>query len=139
MNNKKYILFAIIIVISYATGRYMAPQKIKTEIHTVEVEKEVTKVEHKIVKIKENKDGSKETIIVTDSSSNQRSKEKDSFASKEVTVRDTLNISVLGGISFPLSQPVIGISAQKNLIGPVTMGLWGLSNGTVGASLGLNF
>ena len=134
----KYILFVIVIVISYATGRYMSPEKIKTEVKTVEVEKIVTKVEHKTVKIKENKDGSKETIIVTDSKADTINHSRTQDQTKEVTVKDKLNVSLLAGNSLPLSAPIFGASVQKNFIGPVTLGAWVLSNKTAGLSIGLN-
>jgi hypothetical protein len=135
----KYILFVIVIIISYATGRYMSPEKIKTEVKTVEVEKVVTKVEHKTVKIKENKDGSKETIIVTDSRAGSTTNSRSQDKTKELTVRDKINVSLLAGNSLPISAPIFGASVQKNFIGPITLGAWVLTNKTGGLSVGLNF
>jgi mannose/fructose-specific phosphotransferase system component IIA len=135
----KYILFVIVIIVSYATGRYMSPEKIKTEVKTVEVEKVVTKVEHKTVKIKENKDGSKETIIVTDSRAGSTTNIRSQDKTKELTVRDKINVSLLAGNSLPISAPIFGASVQKNFIGPITLGAWVLTNKTGGLSVGLNF
>ena len=138
-NMSKYILFVIVIIVSYATGRYMSPEKIKTEVKTVEVEKVVTKVEHKTVKIKENKDGSKETIIVTDSRAGSTTNIRSQDKTKELTVRDKINVSLLAGNSLPISAPIFGASVQKNFIGPITLGAWVLTNKTGGLSVGLNF
>ena len=135
----KYILFVIVIIISYATGRYMSPEKIKTEVKTVEVEKVVTKIEHKTVKIKENKDGSKETIIITDSRADSNTNIRSQDKTKESTVRDKINVSLLAGNSLPISAPIFGASVQKNFIGPITLGAWVLTNKTGGLSVGLNF
>lgn len=137
-NRSKYILFVIVIIVSYATGRYMSPEKVKTEIKTVEVEKTTTKVEHKIVKIKENKDGSKETVIVTDSRSGATTNSRSQTETKELINKGSFNISVLAGSSIPING-VLGVSATKNVLGPITVGAWGLTNGTAGLSVGLNF
>jgi len=52
----------------------------------------------------------------------------------------TLNVSALVGTD-PMNsfKPLYGFSVSKQFIGPVTIGLWGLTNSTVGISLGLNF
>lgn len=134
----KYIAAVIVVVIAYAAGRYTAPEKIKTEIKTVEVEKVVTKVQHKKVVIRENKDGSKETVIITDTKSDEKGKSNTDIKNKEVTNKGSFNISVLAGSSVPING-VLGVSATKNVLGPITVGAWGLTNGTAGLSVGLNF
>ena len=35
--------------------------------------------------------------------------------------------------------PLYGISANKEFIGPITIGAFGLTNGTIGLSIGVNF
>jgi hypothetical protein len=134
----KYIAAVIVVAIAYAAGRYTAPEKIKTEIKTVEVEKVVTKVQHKKVVIRENKDGSKETVIITDTKSDEKGKSNTDIKNKEVTNKGSFNISVLAGSSVPING-VLGVSATKNVLGPITVGAWGLTNGTAGLSVGLNF
>jgi hypothetical protein len=134
----KYIAAVIVVVIAYAAGRYTAPEKIKTEIKTVEVEKVVTKVQHKKVVIRENKDGSKETVIITDTKSDEKGKSNTDIKNKEVTNKGSFNISVLAGSSVPING-VLGVSATKSVLGPITVGAWGLTNGTAGLSVGLNF
>lgn len=128
----------IIIVIAFCAGRFFAPEKIKIEVKTVEVEKVVTKIQHKKVVIRQNKDGSKETVIITDTKSDEKGKSRTDIENKEITKKGSLNISVLAGSSIPING-VLGVSATKNVLGPITAGAWGLSNGTVGLSLGLNF
>jgi hypothetical protein len=135
---RNYIAVIVLAVIAYAAGRYMSPDKIKTEVKTVEVEKIVTKVQHKKVVIKENKDGSKETVIITDTKSDEKGKSNTDIKNKEVTNKGSFNISVLAGSSVPING-VLGISANKNILGPITVGAWGLTNGIAGLSLGINF
>lgn len=138
-NNKKAIGGVVIVVIAYYAGKYSAPEKVRVETVTVEVEKKVNKEQRKKVFIKENKDGSKETTIVVDTSVKEDTKANSESTVKEVTTRTKLNVSVLAGGSLPLSEPIFGISAQKNFIGPITLGVWGLTNKTGGISVGLNF
>lgn len=136
---KYFVVMVIVVVVSYSFGRYMAPEKVRTEIQTVtvEVEKKVNKKQK--VYIRENTDGSKETVIVTDTTTDERSKGAQRTDSKEVvSSKDKLNVSILAGSSLSL-QPIVGASAHKNFIGPITLGVWGLSNGTGGLSVGLNF
>lgn len=104
-------------------------------------------------------DGRKETRTeyTEDSTTNRvAEKTKDSLENTQKTItertveettyrKSDLSISVIAGSQFSTSG---GISAgsvcygghiQKSLIGPITVGIWGLSNGTAGGSLGLLF
>jgi hypothetical protein len=138
----KIIIATIAIALSFAVGRYTSPEKIKTEIKTVEVEKVVTKVVHQVVTVIEKPDGTKETTTVTDARSDSKTNSTSTNELKEITIsKDRINVSVLAGSSFPLNlnSPIYGVSASKSLIGPVSVGIWGLSSKEVGLSLGLNF
>ena len=138
--NKEALGGVIIIVIAFYCGRHSAPERTKIEIKTVEVEKVVTKAEHKTIKIKQNTDGSKETVIVVDTNTAEQSKGRSTTEQKEVVSRGKrTNVSILAGTTVPLTGPHYGISVQKELIGPFTFGIWGLTNSNVGISLGLSF
>lgn len=137
--NKEALGGILIIVVVFAAGRYSAPEKVKVHTVTVEIEKKVDKQQNKKVYIKENKDGSKETTIIVDTSVKENTKANSESTIKEITVRDKLNVSLLVGGPLSFSEPTFGISANKNFIGPITLGLWGLTNKTVGFSVGLNF
>jgi 23S rRNA pseudoU1915 N3-methylase RlmH len=137
--NKEALGGVIIIVIAFYCGKYSAPERIKTEIKVVEVEKEVKKSEHKTIKIKQNKDGSKETIIISDTNTEEKSKEKTTEEKKEIIRNAKTNISLLVGGAYPISGPHYGLSVQRQLIGPITLGAWGTTNNNFGLSIGLNF
>jgi hypothetical protein len=137
--NKEALGGVIIIVIAFYCGKYSAPERIKTEIKVVEVEKEVKKSEHKTIKIKQNKDGSKETIIISDTNTEEKSKEKTTEEKKEIIINAKTNISLLVGGAYPISGPHYGLSVQRQLIGPITLGAWGTTNNNFGLSIGLNF
>jgi 23S rRNA pseudoU1915 N3-methylase RlmH len=137
--NKEALGGVIIIVIAFYCGKYSAPERIKTEIKVVEVEKEVKKSEHKTIKIKQNNDGSKETIIISDTNTEEKSKEKTTEEKKEIIRNAKTNISLLVGGAYPISGPHYGLSVQRQLIGPITLGAWGTTNNNFGLSIGLNF
>ncbi|MFN9955213.1 MAG: hypothetical protein ACK55I_19125, partial [bacterium] len=83
-------------------------------------------------------DGSNETVIITDTKSDEKGKSNTDIKNKEVTNKGSFNISVLAGSSVPING-VLGVSATKSVLGPITVGAWGLTNGTAGLSVGLNF
>jgi hypothetical protein len=163
LNTKQKVGIAIFVVAgAFATGRYTVPVKTKTEIKTVEVQKivyrtkkDTTDQRKKKIVIVENKqkDGSetKVTTITDDGTtksiaSNDTTKSDDhQKEEKKEIVKESghLTISALAGTNFtgiPASQGVLyGGIIQRNLIGPVVIGVWGLSSGTGGASLGLEF
>ena len=135
MSNKiKIVVVIIVVAIAFLAGQKSVPEKTKT----VEVEKVVTVVEHKVITIKENPDGSKETTITTDKKTDSKT---DKTAEEKTSIKSKTNISLLVGTSSPLStlDTVYGISANKELIGPVTVGAWVLTNKSIGLSIGLNF
>jgi len=161
MSNKvKVAIVATALIISFAFGRYLTPVKIKTETKTVEVVK-VVKVKVKDTTKQKRKesliteitypDGRKERIVKVIENDDEHSKtdtaensEKDltNTTSKEVVKNSSrLNVSALGGVDFSkgYAQPVFGAAVTKDIVGPVSIGIWGLSNGTIGASVGVSF
>ena len=105
----------------------------------MEVEKEVIKTEYKTVRIKENKDGSKETIIVSESNSQEKAKQKSSEEKKEIIKNGSTYVSVLLGGASTVPHLNYGLSVQRDVLGPFTIGIWGLTNSNFGASVGLRF
>ncbi len=138
----KIILSIIALATVFAIGRFTSPEKIKTEIKTVEVEKFVTKVVHEVVTVIEHPDGTKETKTVKDTNSSSQSNSTTVVKKDEKTLsKDRINISVLAGGQLPLNSNsmLLGASAQKNVLGPITAGVWVLNNASGGLSIGLNF
>ena len=137
--NKEAFGGVVIIIVAFYCGRYSAPERIKTETKIVEVEKEVIKTEYKTVRIKENKDGSKETIIVSESNSQEKAKQKSSEEKKEIVKNGSTYVSVLLGGASTVPHLNYGLSVQRDVLGPFTIGVWGLTNYNFGASVGLRF
>lgn len=158
MNNKvKYGILFPVLIVSFGIGRYSAPEKVRTETKIVEVEKKSTKKEvdtdkHKETKVVEviNPDGTKTTttIIVEDTDQKKKETDKSSRKSNYDTVSEVsrsgsrISLSALAGSdlrNLHALVPVYGVAANKELLGPITVGVFGMSNGLAGVSLGLNF
>jgi hypothetical protein len=156
MTNKTRIIVEIIIMaVAFSTGRWLAPEKIKTEIKTVEVEKKTDdkqedKQDHKKVTIIETTkpDGTKTktTTITDDRDDKSDDKSTDNTTTttdktKEVTRGSSpLTISFMAGMGIPApATPIYGLSITRPVLGPVTLGLFGMTNRTGGVSVGLTF
>lgn len=86
------------------------------------------------------KDGEVKTVIVTD-----KVKEESKDKRKESTIvaaqRPTTSVSLLAATntSNVFGPPQYGIYVSHEIIGNITAGAFGLTNGTIGLSIGLNF
>jgi hypothetical protein len=149
---------AVALLTAFAFGRFTTPVKIKTEIKTVEVEKKTDNIKQDKDLHKEtttttvkNKDGSEETktTVIEDTKTDTSRKDSDSVATsttqtKEVTRGSSpVTISLLAGASLTQglgpSTLVWGGAITHPVLGPITIGLWGLTSKEFGASLGLTF
>jgi hypothetical protein len=144
----KYLIAAAGMLVSFDLGRYtVSAPETKTETsQTTNTDTESNKDTHKeTTTITEKQpDGATTTTtkIVEDTVTKKDTETKtDSHTEQTVTPPklNTLNLSVLAGIDLSRQTPVYGASVNKQLLGPITIGLFGLTNGTIGASVGLNF
>lgn len=133
--NVKAVITAIALaVVIFFAGRYSVDTS--PESSTVE-EINKTKDTKKETTIVERPDGSKETHIVEETRTDTN-KSRESV-SKPVDYKNKFNISLLASYDFKEFKPIYGISANKEVLGPLTLGVFGLTNGTVGLSVGMNF
>lgn len=147
--NKKRLAIAAAIVVSFAVGRFTTPEKVKIETKVVTVEVKVKeKDKHKETKIVEvtKPDGTKEKTktIIEDTKTNIVKESSQSAETKTERIGSTQRTTISGliGIDFnnlSRSPVVYGGSVSRPIIGPVTLGAWGLSNLTFGASVGVQF
>ena len=154
------------LLVSFAAGRYTVPEKIKIETKTVEVEKKVEIVKkdvdkdaHKkiITVVKYSKTGKKESLTTTvEEDTKIASKtgvtdniQKDlSQSTLKITEKgdSKVTISALAGVNpfvstttTPNNLFIYGASIYKPVLGPIGIGIFGLSNGSCGASVGVTF
>ena len=138
----KLILGGAVILVSFAFGRFSAPTKVVTQIKTVEVEKKVSDTEdHKKVVIVQQPDGTKTTTVTDDKSTKQKEDTQVAQESTKTVTRDSgrTSISALAGLQITGGVPVYGASLTRNVLGPITLGGFGFTNGLVGVSIGLSF
>jgi hypothetical protein len=145
MQTKYQIIIGVVaLIVAFEVGRNSAPEKVRVE---TKIEKQVVteQVTHTVTKIIARPDGTKETVIVKDTDTDTKSNTEMQSVNETVIHKDDLNISLLAGAQPHLFQGVsigplvYGASVTKRLLGPVTIGAFGLSDLTVGVSLGLNF
>lgn len=132
----------------------------KTEVKLDKTQTDANKDRHieKTVVEKVNKDGSKETTTkVVEDDSVKKSSNKDNSNTdvdhKLETAKETkivekskmrTTISAIGGAQLGFSNgfsavPVYGLQVQRDIFGPINLGVMGLSNGTAALSVGISF
>lgn len=157
----KVIIVIVYTAVAVASGRYLTPEKVKIETKVVEADKKTdtidnSKNKHQIKKttVTVNKKPTGEETIVTNTTVetvvddkktqvviDQSSKKSDDKETKTAAA-DKITISALAGAnlsSLATSPFVYGLSITRPILGPVTLGLWGLSNASCGVSVGLTF
>lgn len=154
--NKKLIGLAVLAsLVAFAFGRYSAPTKVVTETKTVEVEKKTetkdtdTQQNVKRTIVRKKLPNGEEIEVEKDETVTKKEQEDKTTDNKQVTSDKTsetirnassTQLSVLGGYKgFDFTSPIIGGHISRSLVGPLTVGAWGLSNATYGLSVGLSF
>ncbi len=151
----KVILSIVALLTAYGFGRWSSPEKVVTVVKTVEVEKKKSKTEtskevHRTTTITETTkpDGTKTvTTTIREDSVTEREKNtsenrsKSTEETKEITRASAkVTVSALAGIDIlSPGAPLYGASLSKPVLGPITLGIWGLTNSVGGVSLGLTF
>jgi carbohydrate-binding DOMON domain-containing protein len=142
--NKNYIIATIVLVVAaYFGGRLTGPERVKIEKQIVTVEVEKTKV----TTITKNKDGTTTTVTETKTHTDTKKSSETDTTQTEHDTKDIVNrsslttISLLGGINATRPQDgfVYGLQVTKPILGPIVIGVWGLTDKTIGANVGLQF
>lgn len=138
--NNKYVIPVVCFTLGAATAFYYLPTKVKTE--TVVVEKQETKTEQDTVIVeKTDKDGTKvKTTTIKTKSETQTKKDTEASTTKEIE-KPKYHISAMAGLDVTnLKNPMVfGIHAQKQFIGPFSLGAFIMTNSTAGISVGVQF
>lgn len=136
---------AVALITAYAFGYWTAPEKIKTvEVEKITKNEDENKNSHSVTERKEitRPDGTKEVTEVTriDTDSSKKSSETiEKEKLKEITKSGRkVSINLLAGITIK-KLPVYGAAASATVLGPISVGVFGLSNGIYGAQVGLIF
>lgn len=143
-------IVVVVLLTTFAAGRYSVPEKVKIETKIVEVEKKVVedkKATHKTTKIItiQKPDGTKETDETdvedtkTDDKTHDDTKTDSDVVKEVIKGSDKVTISALLGVDLRLGTPIYGGAITKPILGPITLGIFGLSNASIGGSVGLTF
>lgn len=140
----KVILVLLAAVGAFAGGRYSVPAPDITVEKTItkDQERQVDTNKKKTTTIVTEPSGKKTETIVEETNKTAKTDTRTSATESvsETYKSPTINISVLAGVDTMNNfKPVYGISASKQFIGPITLGAFGLTNGTLGVSVGINF
>lgn len=168
LTGKQKILIVLVYTAGcVALGYYLTPEKVKIVKEEVSVEDtKIDKKESVDTDVKKNKttrttiveetlpDGTKRKTTTVDSKTDTDKSTKKDVDTKTETVKtdtttetetrtkssDHLSLSLIGAVDITNPNGIIyGGHVQKNLLGPVTIGVFGLSNGVAGCSVGLTF
>lgn len=145
LNQTKYKVIGVVIlcVVSYTTGRYTG-QKPGIETHETvvqQVKQQTDKDTHKVTQVTKKPDGTVTTVVTEDTSSKvDTNKNTNLNFDEKITPPKTnlTNVSLLAGYDFGRG-PAYGASVTHQFLGPLTIGAFGLTDGIVGVSLGVNF
>lgn len=157
-SKKKTIVLGIVIGLTiFAAGRYSAPEKVKIKTEIVEVHDKTTNTDtdrdkHRETTVTETTkpDGTKTTVTTTteDTKTDRKTTSAETDRKTTETVKEVtksgrhLTFDVLAGLNITdlkFAPPVIGAHIGVNLLGPIRLGVFGLSSGVGGVSLGLAF
>lgn len=135
---KNLIIIVIITTAAgFAAGRYLTPEKVRVETQTVEVKKYVQQKSNVTTVTVEKPDGSKETTIIDRTVLDEKTASLENQEAREDTTRKKTNVSAL--MTVVGGDRAYGVSATREIVGPFTVGVFGLTTPTVGISFGVNF
>jgi len=142
----KVIISILVLAAVFAAGRYSV-SSIDTkskEVVKTDTQKDTTQDTKKTTTIEKTPDGKEITTIQEETVINAHTstdKTDQSSTSVIANARKTLNISGLASLDLSTRSvmPVYGASISKEILGPVTVGVFGLTNGVIGVSIGLDF
>jgi len=141
MNNnvKLGIAGLVIFAVGYGTALLTRPAKVITKTQTITQTHDIIHDHiHTVVVTKP--DGTKTTTTDDNSVINDNSSTKDSSSTITTYSKPQWKVGALAGLSVnSLSKPIYGAQVEKRLLGPISIGAFGLSNSTGGVSLSLEF
>lgn len=142
MSKYRSITVLLAILAAFAFGRYtVKPTTVKDVETSTETKKEKDTHKETTIVVVETPQGDKKTVttVVEDTTINtHQTKDSETHEVSTPPKVNTLNISALAGLDMDY-KPVYGISVTKNVLGPITVGVFGLTNRTIGVSAGLSF
>ena len=135
------IVGLLLLIVGYGIGRYLQPAQIKIKkeevIKEVEVvQKDIRIVEREIIR----PDGTKEKEKITeDKSQESTKKERDTKESTQV-VNTKPDWRINGLTALNNNRNIVyGLQVERRILGPISIGAWGVTDSTIGLSVGVEF
>jgi len=144
MNKKIIIAILAIGVLVYIPSKHETKiEKLDTIEKKIEILEQIKKTKtHKVSVMEIKPDGSKKITVTEDTKTDteaQSISKDDTHVQKSISVKTgATRASVLIGWDFNSTQMTYGASISKNILGPVSIGAWGLTNKTLGVSFGID-
>lgn len=128
------VLYGAAMMLCFAVGRYSVEFEVKEKIVK---EKERETVTRTVVRYVKDPSGREETVTTIDEVEKERTKSQKETLSKP---GPKINLSAMVGFEgSKFNTPIYGISASKELLGPISVGIFGMTNSTYGLTLGASF
>jgi hypothetical protein len=131
----------ILLALGYGLGRYIQPAKIETKIEQVVKEVEVVKkdivVKERIIK---QKDGTEITERTTEDRSTETTDKKSESSSSTVVTnkKPDWRINALGALNKD-RDITYGLQVERRILGNISAGVYGMTDKTIGLSVGMEF
>lgn len=142
-SNKTLALIALLIsLVFFSLGRYTVSQTSTTTDKKVDSTDQTDTHQRETITEKKSPDGTDTIVTTIDTVKNETDTTKSDTLTKSIVAKASkLNISALAAtnIHSPFGPPAYGLSVSKELLGPITVGAFGLTSGTIGISIGLDF
>ncbi len=142
MKLSNYYLPAVCLVVGVAVGMYVNHSITKTsEVKVEESVKRDKDVKTVVTEVVTKEPDGKEVRTVVTQTETKIVTVKDKSSDTKVEMNsDQYNVNLLVGINKDaLVVPIYGVSASKKFIGNISLGVFGLTNGTGGVSVGMSF
>jgi hypothetical protein len=130
------LCFGVVLISFLFPNKIEKQEEVKNQVEKIKEKKQT----RKIVTILEKPDGTKKTVIREDTNTVADTDIQSSTHSKksvEIRSKKPTQISILTGFATVERELVYGLAVTKPVLGPVTIGVWGLNNKTIGASVGI--
>lgn len=122
------------LLLGLAVGRYTLPAKV---VHDVHIQRRY--VTNTITKKVETKKPDGTDVIETEVDRTSRGATEADHHDETTYNTQKWDLVGLAGVDVPRNRQVYGGAVDYRLLGPITIGAWGLSSGAAGLSLGLRF
>lgn len=141
--NRSFLIygsFGLILLLSLAAYQYFS-RTVNVTVEKIK-EKEVSVIKsHKETITTKDPTGKETTKVTEDTVTDTTKTQTDTSKSKVVEVpKKSGHIAALIGVkAYNDLQAVYGLSVSKDIAGPLTLGIWGFTDGRIGISIGVSF